>query len=182
VQYVALLADGTPEALDRLVAANEPSNIVSVTTASGPSAIVAWDLASGGCNVAAVSDSLAVTQSALAPTCRAPYLHGDAGDAVVAYERSGAIELRTVLATAAPALAVGTPVTFGSGSRPAVWRIGANRWVAWRDASRLHISAVSAVADATIENAPSGPPDAYQPAGPYLFAVWGSELWAITCP
>jgi hypothetical protein len=181
VRYVTLNPDGSPDATERIFTQNEPANVVWVSAGSSSSAVIAWELANGACGIGALGAGLGVSLRTLAPSCRKPYVHGGS-DLVVAFEDSGTIQIASVITSTVPTIDVGIPVMFGMGSDVTVFRIGGNRWAAWRDSSRLHLSAVSAIADATIVNAPSGPPDAYAPAGPYLFAVWGADLWAITCP
>ena len=182
IEYVTLNPDGTPDATDRIFVQALAANVAWVSAASSPSALIAYELVDGTCGIGAINDALATTAGPLGIACSAPYVHSDASDAVLFYGQGGTIYGATALASTAPNVVVGTPVPFGPGREPVVWRIGGNRWAAWRDDSRLRMSAVSAISDVTIANAPSGPPDAYTPAGPYLFAVWGADLWAITCP
>jgi hypothetical protein len=120
----------------------------------------------------------------VSPDCRKPFLHGNGTDIVAVFESTSNGNISTV---SLDAMANGSVIatssrTLGTGSDPRVFAINGQRWAAWRDNSRLHMSPTAIATDVPIVNAPSGPPDAYEPAGPYLFAVWRSELWAITCP
>ena len=54
-------------------------------------------------------------------------------------------------------------------------------WLVWID-SGLHVAPLDTMSELPIAGAPAGAPDAFDVAGPYIFGVWGTRLWAITCP
>jgi len=179
IDFVSLLVDGTPDTTDRVFTLNEPANVRSVTIASGPSVVVAWDLVNNGCGLGAISDTFGTTTGTLAGTaCAKPYVHGNH----VIYENLADLVVDDLSVTNLPTVSVTDVRTLVQGSDPRLLTIAGQEWFAWRDNSRVHLSPIESVTDVPIDNLPSGLPDAYEPAGPYLFAVWGSELWAVTCP
>ncbi|HUS32218.1 MAG TPA: hypothetical protein VMZ53_27145 [Kofleriaceae bacterium] len=180
IQFVVLLADGSPDTVDRSFTPGT-ANIRSVSVADGPSAIIAWSEANGTCGVGSLDAQFGVSLKTLGTACTTPYVHGNGTDVAAVYDWGAYIRTSTIQVQMDGSFVVGNERMIGQGTGPVVIAMG-ERWAAWRDNSRLHMSPLANIAEAVIENLPSGPPDAYTPAGPYLFAVWGAELWAITCP
>jgi hypothetical protein len=54
--------------------------------------------------------------------------------------------------------------------------------VAYDNGAALAITGVDPVANLPISGLPSGTPDAFDVAGAYIFAAYGADLYAITCP
>lgn len=179
--YVGLKADGTEEAPD-LSAGFAPNTIVNTSVASGEAGVIAAEMNDGTCEVRQFPT---VVAQSLSTTCTDVHLvsFGQSTKWLAVYEAGTSIELRELTLTAIGTnLTISNPGTLATGQSPRLFKSGSVWLVAYNKGSSLGVTGIDPVAALPISGLPSGAPDAFDVAGPYIFAAYGADLYAVTCP
>jgi len=178
--YVGLKSDGKEETPDQS-AGFALDTIENSSVASGDVGVIAAEMNGGTCEVrqfpTVVSQSLSTTCTDVHLVTRSPTQW------LAVYEAGASIELRELTSTSAgTALTISNPGTLATGRSPRLFKSGSVWLVAYDSGAALAITGVDPVANVPISGLPSGTPDAFDVAGAYIFAAYGADLYAITCP
>jgi hypothetical protein len=183
LRYTALDSLGVPMGIDNSMNfVTQP--IVEVSVASGSSMVAVSAQADNTCEIYAV-DLPGSTGGAgfIGGTCTEPYILGDGATTNfrMVYTNAGSIYTSLIVAQVGSIFSDGANL-LGPGTRPQLARIGNVPWVVWKQATGLRMTPLDDFTEAPITGVPPGVPDAYQVAGDRVFAVWGTGLYAISCP
>lgn len=178
--YVGLKADGTEEAPNQS-AGLAPNTIVNTSVASGEVGVIAAEMNDGTCEVRQFPTVVAQT---LSTTCSDVHLVNAASTKWLAvYEAGTSIELRELTFSAVGAnLTISNPGALVTGQSPRLFKSGSVWLVAYNKGAALAVTGLEPVANLPISGLPGGAPDAFDVAGPYIFAAYGADLYAVTCP
>lgn len=178
--YNALMGDGSPGSPDRSVVM--PAAIENLSAASGERIVVALDVANGDCDYVLTDGSGNANSGRLIPTCARPHIRATAATTFtyVFEDTATTFGIGQVEVTAVSYMSM--PTTRGFAGRfPRLFTVGGDVLVAFRNANDS--LGVMRAADGTrppISGLP-GAPDAFEVAGPYVFATFGDKVYAITC-
>jgi len=178
--FTKLMANGVTDGTDR-IGGMTPSPIVTTSAASGDVALVVSALADGSCFLHSITAAAPTMGGPLAGPCANPYAVGTGTSFMLAYETSAStFVVRSITASTGSPPVRGPELLSRTGQAPRLFDAGGERLVAFIDATRLQVLRLADSANLVVSGLPAGPPDALEVAGAYLFATYGTTVYAVT--
>lgn len=179
IRYTALDAAGVPTGGDQ-TPGGAGSTIVTASVAGDAHTSIVSALQNGTCFLHNINGPAMTNIGAFANPCTRPHAVANGSEVVYVYEAGDTVTTRVGTAFAQSSIGAARPL--GAATGPRAFRAAGRYLVVALSGSSLVLFDHATGTDVPVPGLPAGIPDAYTTAGDRVFAVYGTELHAITCP